>query len=89
MTEPPHYWAARRRAVVAWCRTASREELEGECLKHFDRAESASYLIAEEYHRADCAAARQASHAIADSLDWSLESRVPSFATLQLRRGVA
>jgi hypothetical protein len=83
------YWSARRAAVVKWLPHATREELEGECLKHFDRAESAAFCVSEELERADCAARRQASRAIADSLDWSLVSRVPSHATLQRRRGAA
>jgi hypothetical protein len=85
----PGYWTGRRAAIVAWLPTASRADLEAAFLRHFDRAEGAAYLIAEEYHRADCATQRQASHAIADALDWSAESRVPSFATLQVRRGVS
>ena len=90
MTEPAGYWAARRAAVVKWLPNASREELEAFALRHHDRAESAAWCIAEEYDRADCAAQRQASHAIADSLDWSLVARRPSFAAIQRRRrGVA
>jgi hypothetical protein len=89
MTEPAGYWAARRAAVVEWLPHATREELEGACLKHFDRADSGAFCVAEELERADCAAARQASHAIADSIDWGAASRRPSFDELQRRRAAA
>jgi hypothetical protein len=89
MTEPSEYWASRRAAVVEWLPRATRSELEAFALRHHDRAESAAWCISEEFERADMAAQRQASHAIADSLDWGAQSRRPSFAELQRRRAVA
>jgi len=81
-------WAKRRDCVVAWLPHASREAVEVFALRHFDRAESAAFCIGEEHRRADCAAQRQASWAIADALDWSAESKHPTFAELERRREV-
>jgi len=81
-------WAERRNSVVAWLPHATREAVEAFALRHFDRAESAEFCIGEEHRRADCAAQRQASWAIADALDWSAESKHPTFAELERRRGV-
>ena len=79
-------WAERRNSVVAWLPHATREAVEAFALRHFDRAESAEFCTGEEHRRADCAAQRQASWAIADALDWSAEH--PTFAELERRRGV-
>ena len=81
-------WAERRNSVVAWLPHATREAVEAFALRHFDRAESAAFCIGEEHRRADCAAKRQASWAIADALDWSAVSRNPSHAELVRRRSV-
>jgi len=81
-------WAERRNSVVAWLPHATREAVEAFALRHFDRAESAAFCIGEEHRRADCAAQRQASWAIADALDWSAESKHPTFADLERRREV-
>jgi len=81
-------WAERRNSVVAWLPHATREAVEAFALRHFDRAESAEFCIGEENRRADCAAKRQASWAIADALDWSAESKHPTFAELERRREV-
>ncbi len=81
-------WAERRNAVTTWLPHATREAVEAFALRHFDRAESAAWCIAEEHRRADCAAQRQASWAIADALDWSAQSRQPSHAELVQRRSV-
>jgi hypothetical protein len=89
MTEPPYYWQDRRAKFVTWMGTASRADLEGACLQHFDRAEVSEWCAADEHHRADMLAQRQASYAISDALDWGAQSRRPSFAELQRRRGVA
>ncbi len=81
---------ASRRAneVAAWLPTASREAVEAFAWRHFQRAESAEFCIGEEHRRADCAAQRQASWAIADALDWTAQSKRPSFADLERRREV-
>jgi len=81
-------WAERRNSVVAWLPHATREAVEAFALRHFDRAESAAFCIGEEHRRADCAAQRQASWAIADALDWSAQSKHPTFAELERRRSV-
>ncbi len=81
-------WAERRNAVVAWLPHATREAVEAFALRHFDRAESAEFCIREEHRRADCAAQRQASWAIADALDWTAVSRNPSHSALVQRRSV-
>jgi len=88
MVEPLEYWSERREFVAAWLPHVDRARLEQFALRHFDRAESAAYLIAEEHRRADCAAQRQASWAIADALDWSAQSKHPTFAELERRRSV-
>jgi hypothetical protein len=79
-------WAVRRNAVVAWLPHATREAVEAFALRHFDRAESAEFCIGEEHRRADCAAQRQASWAIADALDWTAQSSRPSHFELVQRR---
>jgi Protein of unknown function (DUF2742) len=43
---------------------------------------------AREQHRERLTAQREASHAISDAIDWGAQSRRPSHATLQRRRGV-
>jgi len=83
-----NYWQGRRASVAEWLPHATREAVEAFALRHFDRAESAAWCIAEEHRRADCAAQRQASWAIADALDWSAQSRQPSHAELVQRRSV-
>lgn len=87
MVEPSE-WTDRANEVAAWLPTASREALMRFAWRHFQRAESAAWCIAEEHRRADCAAQRQASHAIADALDWSAQAGRPSFETLGRRRAV-
>ncbi len=79
-------WQNRANEVAAWLPHATREALMAFAWRHFQRAESAACCIAEEHRRADCAAQRQASWAIADALDWSAEH--PTFAELERRRGV-
>jgi len=81
-------WQGRREQFAAWLPVAGRLELEARALREFDRGEAAAFLIAEEHRRADCAAQRQASHAIADALDWSAQSRRPSHAEMERRRAV-
>ncbi len=41
-------WAERRNSVVAWLPHATREAVEAFALRHFERAESAAFLIAEQ-----------------------------------------
>ncbi len=86
-TAPPlSEWAKRRNAVTEWLPHASRGAVEAFALRHFDRAESAAWCIAEEHRRDRLLAQRAASHAIAGALDWSADH--PTFAELERRRGV-
>jgi len=82
------YWTARAESVAAWLPTASREAVEAFALRHFDRAESAAYLIAEQIERDRLKAQREASQAVSAALDWTKQAGRPSFAVLQRRRGV-
>jgi len=81
-------WQARRDAVAAWLPHASREAVEAFALRHFDRAESAAYLIAEGHRRDALQAQREASYAVSAAIDWTAVSRWPSHDELQRRRGV-
>jgi hypothetical protein len=88
MTEPSAYWGGRRAEVLAWLPCAPRGKLEAFALENFDRAEVAAWRIDDEAERAYLLAQREASYAISAALDWSAQSRRPSFAELQRRRGV-
>jgi len=57
-------------------------------LRHFDRAESAEFLISEQLERDRRIAERMASVEISQALDWSAQSRRPSQAELVRRRAV-
>ena len=81
-------WQARRDAVAAWLPHASREAVEAFAMRHFDRAESAAFLIAEQIERDQRIAERMASIEISQALDWTRQSTVPSFQELQRRRSV-
>jgi len=81
-------WAERRNSVVAWLPHATREAVEAFALHHFDRAESAAYLIAEQIERDRLLAERQASYAVCEAEDWPAASRRPSHAELVRRRSV-
>lgn len=83
-----NYWQARRDAVAAWLPHASREAVEAFALRHFDRAESAAWCIAEEHRRDRLLAQREASLAISAAVDWTAASKRPSFAELTRRRAV-
>ncbi len=88
MTDTANYWQGRRDSVAAWLPHATREAVEAFALRHFDRAESAAFLIAEEHRRDRLLAQREASIEIAKAVDWTRQSTVPSFAELQRRRSV-
>jgi len=81
-------WLARQQAVREWLSYASREAIEVFALRHFDRAESAAFLIAEQHKRDRLLAQREASYAVSAALDWSAQSRHPSHAELVRRRSV-
>ncbi len=81
-------WAERRNAVTEWLPHATREAVEAFALRHFDRAESAAYLIAEQIERDQSKAQREASLAVSAALDWTAQSRRPSHAKLVRRRSV-
>ncbi len=81
-------WAERRNSVVAWLPHATREAVEAFALRHFERAESAAFLIAEQIERDRRIAERMASIEVSQALDWTAQAAVPSFATLQRRRAV-
>lgn len=83
-----NYWQARRDAVTAWLPHATREAVEAFALREFDRAESAAFLIAEQAERERLLALREASLAVSDALDWTEQSRRPSYAELVRRRSV-
>jgi len=78
----------RRDQFTAWLPTATRPELEARAMREFDRAESASWCIAEERRRAELLAQRQASYAVSEALDWSAQSRRPSHTELERHRAV-
>lgn len=81
-------WAKRRNSVVAWLPHATREAVEVFALRHYDRAESAAFLIAEQHRRDDLTAQRMASYAVCEAEDWTAASKRPSFAELTRRRAV-
>jgi len=81
-------WAERRNSVVAWLPHATREAVEAFALRHFDRAESAAYLIAEQIERDQRIAERMASIEVSQALDWTKQARRPSYAELTRRRAV-
>jgi hypothetical protein len=83
------YWSARRAAVVEWLPRATRGELEAFALRHHDRAEAGAWCIAEGHERDALTSQREASYAVSDAVDWTAQSRRPSHATLQRRRGAA
>jgi len=84
----PTDWQANHDAVVAWLPHATREAVEAFALRHFDRAESAAYLIAEQLERDQLIAERMASIEISQALDWTKQARRPSYAELTRRRSV-
>jgi hypothetical protein len=88
MSESSEYWAARANAVAMWLPSATHAELEAFGWRHFQRAESAAYLIAEGHRHDELTAQREASYAVSGAVDWTAQSRRPSFAELQRRRGV-
>jgi len=79
-------WAERRNAVTEWLPHAAREAVESFALRHFDRAESAAYLIAEQHERDRLLKQREASYAVCEAEDWTAQSRRPSHAELVRRR---
>ncbi len=82
------YWQDRANEVAAWLPTATREAVEAFAWRHFQRAESAAYLIAEGHRRDALEVQREASYAVSAALDWTAVSRRPSHAELQRRRSV-
>ncbi len=81
--------ASRRASVVAaWLPTATREALEAFAWRHFQRAESAAWCIAEQHRRDGLTAEWMASIEISQALDWTRQSTAPSFQELQRRRSV-
>ena len=86
--ETENHWADRANEVAAWLPTASREALMRFAWRHFQRAESAAYLIAEQIERDQRIAERMASLEISTALDWSEQSRRPTYAELTRRRSV-
>ncbi len=83
-----NYWQGRRDSVAEWLPHATREAVEAFALRHFDRAESAAFLIAEQIERDRLKAQREASLAVSAAIDWSAQSRRPSYAELVRRRSV-
>jgi len=81
-------WSARAAYVAAWLPTASREAVEAFAWRHYQRAESAAWCIAEQHRRDDLTAERMASIEISQALDWSAQSRRPSHDELVRRRSV-
>jgi len=81
-------WQDRANDIAAWLPTATREAVEAFALRHFDRAESAAYLIAEQIERDRLLAQREASYAVCQAEDWAAVSRRPSHAQLVRRRSV-
>ena len=81
-------WQARRDFVVAWMPHVDRATLQAFALRHFDRAESAEFLISEQLERDKRIAQRMASIEVSQALDWSAQSRRPSHAELVRRRSV-
>jgi len=83
-----NYWQDRANDIAAWLPTATREAVEAFAWRHFQRAESAAWCIAEQHRRDDLTAERMASIEISQALDWTRQSTVPSFQELQRRRSV-
>jgi len=83
-----NHWRDRANEVAAWLPTASREALMRFGWRHFQRAESAAFLIAEQIERDQRIAERMASIEISQALDWSAQSRQPSHDELVRRRAV-
>ena len=83
-----NYWQGRRDSVAAWLPHATREAVEAFAMRHFDRAESAAFLIAEQIERDQRIAERMSSIEVSQALDWTAQAAFPSFATLQRRRPV-
>jgi len=81
-------WQARRDAVAEWLPHASREAVAAFAMRHFDRAESAAFLIAEQIERDRRIAERMASIEISTAVDWAEQSRRPTYAELTRRRAV-
>ncbi len=81
--------ASRRASVVAaWLPTATREAVEAFAWRHYQRAESAAWCIAEQHRRDALTAQRMASYAVCEAEDWTAASKRPSFAELTRRRAV-
>ncbi len=85
---PEQYWQSRRNAVLEWLPHATREAVEAFAMRHFDRAEGAAYLVAEQIERDRLKAQREASLAVSAAIDWSAQSRRPSWSELVRRRSV-
>jgi hypothetical protein len=81
-------WTGRRDFVAAWLPHATREAVEAFALRHFDRGESAAFLVAEQIERDELKAQREASYAVCEAEDWTAASRRPSHAQLVARRSV-
>jgi hypothetical protein len=81
-------FVARATAVAAWLPSATHDALMTFAWRHFQRAESADWCIADGHRRDAATAQREASYAVSDAVDWTAQSRRPSFAELQRRRGV-
>lgn len=86
--DPLQSWQDRANAIAAWLPTATREALMAFAWRHFQRAESAAWCIAEEHRRDRLLAQREASLAISAAVDWTAASKRPSFAELTRRRVV-
>ncbi len=81
--------ASRRASVVAaWLPTATRKAVEAFAWRHYQRAESAAWCIAEQHRRDDLTAQRMASYAVCEAEDWTAASKRSSFAELTRRRAV-
>jgi len=83
-----NHWQDRANEVAAWLPTASREALMRFGWRHFQRAESAAFLIAEQTERDQRIAERMASIEVSTALDWSEQSRRCTYAELTRRRSV-
>jgi len=83
-----NHWKGRRDSVAAWLPHATRQAVEAFAMRHFDRAESAAFLIAEQHRRDALTAQRMASYAVCEAEDWTAASKRPSFAELTRRRAV-
>ncbi len=81
-----NYWQDRANEVAAWLPTATREAVEAFAWRHFQRAESAAWCIADGHRRDRLLAQREASLAISAALDWTAQSSRPSHFELVQRR---